>query len=76
MPAFIHGWSLVRQGKIDLIYSTGGAWSAHLAGLWLKKTTGLPWVAEIHDPLVIRKRVQTIRVLENQKIGMLSFVNI
>ena len=55
MPAFMHGWSLVRQGKIDLIYSTGGAWSAHLAGLWLKKTTGLPWIAEIHDPLVIRK---------------------
>ena len=55
MPAFIHGWRLIRQGKVDLIFSTGGAWSAHLAGLWLKKKTGLPWIAEIHDPLVIRK---------------------
>ena len=54
-PAFIHGFSLARQGKIDLIYSTGGAWSAHLAGLWLKKATGLPLIAEVHDPLVIRK---------------------
>ncbi|WP_251372083.1 glycosyltransferase [Polynucleobacter sp. UB-Siik-W21] len=54
-PAFIHGLSLARQGKIDLIYSTGGAWSAHLAGLWLKKVTGLPLIVEVHDPLVIRK---------------------
>ena len=55
MPAFVHGLRLIREGKIDIIYSTGGAWSAHLAGLWLKKKTGLPWIVEIHDPLVIRK---------------------
>ncbi|WP_062308140.1 glycosyltransferase [Polynucleobacter sinensis] len=55
MPAFVHGLRLIRAGKVDVIYSTGGAWSAHLAGLWLKKKTGLPWIVEIHDPLVIRK---------------------
>ena len=55
MPAFIHGYRLIRSKKIDVVYSTGGAWSAHLAGLWLKKTTGIPWIVEIHDPLVIRK---------------------
>lgn len=55
MPAFIHGLLLARQGKIDLIYSTGGAWSAHLAGLWLKRFTGLPLIVEVHDPLVIRQ---------------------
>ena len=55
MPAFIHGTSLIKSGKVDLIFSTGGAWSAHLAGLWLKKWTGVTWIAEIHDPLVIRK---------------------
>ena len=54
MPAFIHGLRFIREGKIDLIYSTGGAWSAHLAGLWLKKASGLPWIVEVHDPLVIR----------------------
>ena len=36
IPAFIHGLTLIRSGKVDLIYSTGGAWSAHLAALWLK----------------------------------------
>ncbi len=55
MPAYVHGLSLIRAGKVDVIYSTGGAWSAHLAGLWLKKKTGLPWILEIHDPLVIRQ---------------------
>jgi glycosyltransferase involved in cell wall biosynthesis len=55
MPAYIHGLQEIRQGRVDLIYSTGGAWSAHLAALWLKKKTNLPWIAEIHDPLVIRK---------------------
>ena len=55
MPAFMHGRGLVKSAKVDLVFSTGGAWSAHLAGLWLKKTTGATWMAEIHDPLVIRK---------------------
>jgi len=55
MPAFMHGRGLVKSGKVDLVFSTGGAWSAHLAGLWLKKITGATWIAEIHDPLVIRK---------------------
>ena len=55
MPAFMHGRGLVKSGKVDLVFSTGGAWSAHLAGLWLKKVTGVTWIAEIHDPLVIRK---------------------
>ena len=54
MPAFLHGYQFIREGKIDLVYSTGGAWSAHLAGLWLKQVTGIKWIAEIHDPLVIR----------------------
>ena len=55
MPAFMHGLRLVKAKKVDLVFSTGGAWSAHLAGLWLKKWTGATWIAEIHDPLVIRK---------------------
>jgi glycosyltransferase involved in cell wall biosynthesis len=54
MPAFMHGRKRIRAQQVDLVYSTGGAWSVHLAGLWLKKATGVYWVAEIHDPLVIR----------------------
>ena len=65
-PAYLAGLQLIRQGKVNLIYSTGGAWSAHLAGLWLKKKTNLPWIVEVHDPLVIR-RDQTDQGMEIPK---------
>ena len=44
---------LIRKHRPDVIYTTGGAYSAHLAGYWLKKITGIKWIAEIHDPMVI-----------------------
>ncbi len=52
IPAYISSLYLIYKYKINVIYSTGGAYSAHLAGLWLKKTTNLKWIVEIHDPLV------------------------
>ena len=55
IPAFVRGYFLIRAGKVDVIYSIGSAWSAHLAGVWLKKATGLPLISEVHDPLVIRQ---------------------
>lgn len=55
LPAFVRGYFLIRAGKVDVIYSIGSAWSAHLAGIWLKRATGLPLISEVHDPLVIRK---------------------
>ena len=54
MPAYLHGKKLIRDKQLDLVYSTAGAWSAQLAALWLKKSTNVFWMAEIHDPLVIR----------------------
>jgi glycosyltransferase involved in cell wall biosynthesis len=54
MPAYLHGRALIQNKEVDLVYSTAGAWSAQLAALWLKKSTGVFWMAEIHDPLVIR----------------------
>jgi glycosyltransferase involved in cell wall biosynthesis len=54
LPAFLHGWRLIRAGKVDVVMSVGSAWSAHLAGLWLKKATGIELISEVHDPLVIR----------------------
>ena len=52
IPAYVRGLRLIRERKLALIYSTGGANSAHLAGYLLAKRTGLPWIAEIHDPMV------------------------
>ena len=55
LPAFFHGWRLIRAGKVDVVCSVGSAWSAHLTGVWLKKVTGIELISEVHDPLVIRK---------------------
>jgi hypothetical protein len=42
-----------------VIYSTGGANSAHLAGYLLAKRFALPWIAEIHDPMVYQNWERT-----------------
>lgn len=55
LPAFFHGWLLIRAGKVDVVFSVGSAWSAHLAGVWLKRATGIKLISEVHDPLVIRQ---------------------
>ncbi len=53
LSAYLKGRWLARQRPFDLIYSTGGAFAAHLAGRALQRATGTPWLAEVHDPLVM-----------------------
>jgi glycosyltransferase involved in cell wall biosynthesis len=53
LSAYLKGRALNRQKPFDLIYSTGGAFAAHMAGRALKKATGIPWLAEVHDPMVV-----------------------
>jgi hypothetical protein len=52
ITAYFTGARIIRTRKVALIYSTGGAYSAHLAGYWLTRKFGLPWAAEIHDPMI------------------------
>lgn len=53
LSAYLKGRALARQKPFDLIYSTGGAFAAHLAARSLKQATGTHWLAEVHDPMVI-----------------------
>lgn len=53
LSAWLKGRALARDKPFDLIYSTGGAFAAHLAGRALKRSTGTPWLAEVHDPMVV-----------------------
>ncbi len=52
ISAYLKGRALARHKPFDLIYSTGGAFAAHVAGASLKRATGTPWLVEVHDPLV------------------------
>ncbi len=54
LPAFFKAYKLIKQNRVDLVYTAASAWSAHLVGYWLKKVTGVTWIAEVHDPMVIR----------------------
>ncbi len=56
ISAYLKGRVLARQRKFDLIYSTGGAFAAHLAASALKRSLGVRWLAEVHDPLVMPGR--------------------
>jgi hypothetical protein len=51
-PAYRRGLKVIRARRPAVIYSTGGANSAHLAGYLLARKTGLPWIAEVHDPMI------------------------
>jgi glycosyltransferase involved in cell wall biosynthesis len=52
IPATIRSLWLIYRYRPAILYSTGGAYSAHLAGDWIKRLTGIKWIAEIHDPMV------------------------
>jgi len=49
-PVFRTAKSLVHQYRPDLIVTSAPPHSVHLIGLWLKRTTDLPWVADFRDP--------------------------
>ena len=55
LPAYWRARKLVKKNKIDVVYTTGGPWSAHYAGYLIKKKTGVTWIAEIHDPMTSTK---------------------
>lgn len=66
--AALKAWLLHRKKPFDLIYSSGGPISAHLAGWMAHKLTGLPWIAEVHDPIVASTQATSLRVrLSRQK---------
>ena len=61
LPAYFSAARKLRGGDIELIYSSGGAYSAHLAAAWLKRRHGCLWIAEIHDPMVVPGQVPRTR---------------
>lgn len=48
--ALYRSMQIVRREDIDLIYTTGSPFSAHLLGLALKMLTGRPLVVDFRDP--------------------------
>jgi hypothetical protein len=49
--AVFKGMSLIRDRKIDVIFSTYPVASAHFVGLLLHRLTKRPWLADFRDPV-------------------------
>ena len=52
ISASAKGYFLFKRYQPELIYSTAGPPSTHVAGFILHKLLQIPWLAEIHDPLI------------------------
>ena len=72
VSAFMKAASLIKKRGISVVYTSGGAYSAHLAGYWLKLRfkNRIIWLAEIHDPLV--KRETTVQGREERLLSSLE----
>jgi glycosyltransferase involved in cell wall biosynthesis len=57
ISAFLAGTYVIKTKQPILIYSTGGPNSAHFAAYMLSRRYRLPWIAEIHDPMVAYNRL-------------------
>lgn len=50
--ATIRGIIIMKKYRPEVIYSTGGTTSAHLAAYYISRFSPVPWIAEFQDPIV------------------------
>jgi glycosyltransferase involved in cell wall biosynthesis len=53
LSATIKGSLIIKKHHPTLLYSTAGQPSTHLTAYILNKLSGIPWMAELHDPLIL-----------------------
>ena len=46
------GWRMIRKERPEVIWSTYPIASAHLIALALQRLSGLPWIADMRDPML------------------------
>jgi glycosyltransferase involved in cell wall biosynthesis len=50
--ATMSGLRISKKYRPEVIYSTGGTTSAHLAAYFVSRFSSVPWIAEFQDPIV------------------------
>lgn len=53
LSASLKGSQLIKRYRPALLYSSAGPPTTHLTAYILHKIYGLPWMAELHDPLIL-----------------------
>jgi len=72
------GKKIIKKNKIDMLFSTGPPFSAHLVAMELKKYSGLAWVADFRDewtqfsPHFQNKRKSHIKIEERMEKEVFS----
>ncbi len=64
--AFLLGAFVALRRRPQVIYSTGGPASAHVAAGLVARTLRIPWIAELQDPLVFKGLNRRGRALKVQ----------
>jgi hypothetical protein len=62
--AILRGRRMCSRYGPQIIYSTGGPASAHLAAAMIARNSGIPWIAEFQDPLVHGDWLRSKRALK------------
>lgn len=62
--AILRGRRMCSRYRPQMIYSTGGPASAHLAAAMVARSCGIPWIAEFQDPLVHGDWLRSKRALK------------
>ncbi|PIE56581.1 MAG: hypothetical protein CSA34_02900 [Desulfobulbus propionicus] len=52
ISGFFRGLYCLVARRPQLLYSTAGPSSTHVAAYFLHRISGIPWIAELHDPLL------------------------
>lgn len=52
ISAYFTASRIIRKRQPTVLFTTGGAYCAHLAGYWLQRKFGITWIAEVHDPMI------------------------
>jgi len=58
------GLEIIREYGIDALFSTSGPYTNHLVARYLKRKTGLPWIADFRDPWTQNMHRSGIRIRE------------
>ena len=58
------GLKVIQEYGIDALFSTSGPYTNHLVARYLKRKTGLPWIADFRDPWTQNMHRSGIRLRE------------
>ena len=76
------GLRMIREHRVDAIWSTYPIATAHLIGAALQRKTGLPWIADFRDPMaqttypadpITRQRFREVEALAMRQAGYCTF---